>query len=272
MNSAETQLTTAQYQEIARMAYRICGINLFTGKEELVKSRLVKRLRELGLSDFRGYLEYLGKDGSCKELSMMITCLTTNTTHFFRENGHFEFMTAKVLPGLRNRPIRIWSAGCSTGEEPYSIAMSIQETLGISGHHDSKILATDISNKVLDRARHALYDDKMLQELPAGFLQKYFSCVKCDRPRTYAVKDSMKDMVTFAKLNLMDDWPMKGGFDIIFCRNVLIYFDKDTQKGLVRRFHDMLAHGGYLFLGHSESMAGADCGFKYVMPAIYLKN
>jgi chemotaxis protein methyltransferase CheR len=176
-----------------------------------------------------------------------------------------------ILPPLKNRQrISIWSAGCSTGHEPYSIAMELQESSQNIRNCDVRILATDISNRVLAEACEGVYATDSIQGVPQAMLQKYFTCIQ-GKPARYRVSDAIRKMVRFAPLNLMGDWPMRGPFQVIFCRNVMIYFDKPTQQWLVQRFYELLEPGGFLLVGHSESLTGGAHNFKYVQPATYVK-
>ncbi|MGQ9524027.1 MAG: CheR family methyltransferase [Armatimonadota bacterium] len=266
------KLTEDQYARIYRTLKELTGISLSTGKEELVKARLMKRLRALKLPDFDAYLAYVERDETRRELAMMVDALTTNKTSFFREPEHFEYLRRFVLPELAGGPVRIWSAGCSSGEEPYTIAMVLMEELGEGGCRRARILATDISEKVLGKARAAVYDEAALRDVPPMMVAKYFTCVEAKPPRLYRVNDAVREMVKVAKLNLIGPWPMSGPFHVIFCRNVMIYFEKAIQQELVRRFWDMLEPGGYLFVGHAESLVAASHPFRYVRPAVYLKD
>ena len=262
------------FQEISQIVYRTCGIRLVQGKEELVRSRLLKRLRTLGLPDFDAYLQYVSDKKNESEIKVMIESLTTNKTSFFRENPHFEFMRTTILPPLikRGSGVRIWSAGCSSGEEPYSIAILLNEELPYLFRNKLRVLATDISALILEKARKGEYEKESLMDVPVPLREKYFTPVLSGPVPEYRVKDAIKDMVRFANLNLMAAWPMKGNFDLIFCRNVMIYFDHETQQNLVRRFYDMLAPGGYFFVGHSESLIASGCNFKYIRPATYMRE
>jgi len=269
---SSVRLTQAQYARISQLVEGLAGINLAAGKEELVKARLVKRPRALALPDFDSYLAYVERDETRSELAKMVDALTTNKTSFFREPQHFEYLRMHILPGLAGSRVRIWSAGCSSGEEPYSIAMTLREELGEEGCRDARVLATDISERMLEKARAAVYDASALRDVPPSMAGKYFTCVQAKPPRLYRVNDSIREMVRIAKLNMMGPWPMKGRFHVIFCRNVMIYFDKAVQQELVLRFWEMLEPGGYLFVGHSESLVGASHSFRYVRPAVYLKD
>ncbi|MBN2321137.1 MAG: protein-glutamate O-methyltransferase CheR [Acidobacteria bacterium] len=262
------------FQEIGQIVYKACGIRLVHGKEELVRSRLLKRLRALGLPNFEVYMHYVKDKKNEQELKVMIESLTTNKTSFFRENPHFEYMRTSILPGLiaRGSGVRIWSAGCSSGEEPYSIAILLDEEWPCLNRSDLRILATDISTPILEKARKGEYEKELLMGIPAYFREKYFSRILSAPVPTFRINDSIKKMVRFANLNLMAPWPMKGSFDLIFCRNVMIYFDHATQQELVRRFYDILVPGGYLMVGHSESLIASDCDLKYIRPATYMRE
>ncbi len=272
----ETSLTPVklerpQFERISQLVYRFAGINLHSGKQELVNARLTKRLRALGLKNFDAYLEYLKRVNPEGELAAMIEAMTTNKTSFFREPKHFDFLCRVVVPGLTHRKIRLWSAGCSSGEEPYSIAIMLHERIPEFGLWDSRILASDLSTHMLDRAEKGFYDLNRLRDVSPLLVSKYFTCVETRPVRRYQIDESIRRLVHFARLNLMGEWPMKGPFDVIFCRNVMIYFDKPTQEQLVNRFWKLLKPGGYLFVGHSESLAGSHHNFRYVQPAVYTK-
>jgi chemotaxis protein methyltransferase CheR len=269
----QTPLHPADFMKISQILYTIAGIRLTAGKEELVRSRLIKRLRALNLNDFHEYLKFIEQDRTSQELHLMIDLLTTNKTSFFRENQHFEYMRNHILPDLKKSGtgMRIWSAGCSSGEEPYSIAMLMQEEWSQHDCRNVRILATDISDRILTKARAGEYEKENLQDIPAGYVSKYFKMVSTTSTKTYAVQDNIKTMVRFGRLNLMGEWPMKGPFDVIFCRNVMIYFDSETQLRLVQRFRDFLTPGGHLLIGHSESLVSNSGGMKYIQPATYKK-
>ena len=266
------QLTRRQFEVIRDLVYDISGIDLRAGKEGLVQSRLSKRLRKLGLADYDDYLALVESDSSGEELSHLIDLLTTNKTSFFREAQHLDYLAERLLtPAFAERkPVRIWSAGCSSGEEPYSIAMVAKQVPG-GDRSDLRILATDLSTVVLARAKAALYEERHLDGVTPNILREYFQAVKQGKSRVYRVRDDLRAQVKFARLNLMDAWPMKGPFDAIFCRNVMIYFDKETQERLVSRFAGVLAPGGHLFVGHSESLSGIRHGLRYVRPAVYAR-
>jgi len=267
------ELSGAQFTRISELLHRLCGIDLQAGKEGLVKARLLKRLRALRLNDFDQYIHYIEQDKSGGELITMIDALSTNKTSFFREEQHFEFLRREILPALckGSGPIRIWSAGCSSGEEPYSLAIILAESIPNIRHRDVRILATDISTKILAEAREAVYTQDVVRDVPPMLLQRYFTCVQTAPPRLYRVNDQLRAIVRLARLNLMEPWPMAGPFDVIFCRNVMIYFDRPTRETLVRRFWNLLPAKGYLCVGHSETLTGLATEFRYVQPAVYGK-
>jgi chemotaxis protein methyltransferase CheR len=270
---SKTPLHPNDFSQISQIVYEHAGIRLNSGKEELVRSRLIKRLRALGIASFQEYLNHVKEDRTAQELNVMIDSLTTNKTSFFRENQHFEYLRTQVLPTLKNRNdgLRVWSAGCSSGEEPYSIAMLLFEECPGIDRSAMKILATDISSRVLTKARAGEYEEDYIRDVPAPLLAKYFSLVRTNSSRIYRVNDNIRNMVRFARLNLMENWPMKGPFDVIFCRNVMIYFDNASQRDLVHRFSEMVTPGGHLLVGHSESLVASSGEFKYVRPATYMK-
>jgi chemotaxis protein methyltransferase CheR len=269
---SQTELRQSDFQKISQIVYQFSGIRFNTGKEELVRSRLMKRLRALSLHSFSAYLRYVNEDRTSQELRTMIDCLTTNKTSFFREKQHFDYLGAHILPDLKKRAgLRIWSAGCSSGEEPYSIAMLLHDEWA-DIQADVRILATDISERVLSKAATAEYERESILDVPPAYLLKYFTTTRTGSSKTYTVQDNIKKMVRFARLNLMDEWPMKRPFDVIFCRNVMIYFDSATQRQLVQRFCEMLVPGGHLLVGHSESLVANSTGFKYIQPATYMKQ
>ncbi len=269
-------LSEDDFIKISQMVYDHCGINLHDGKKELVRARLAKRLRLGKFTSFPEYMDYVFADKTGREFSMLIDSLSTNLTGFFRESQHFEFMRDKFLPAIMERKkkvsnfkIRGWSAGCSSGQEPYSIAITVLDAIRGSGRWDTKILATDISTKVLEVAKAGTYEAEKLESNPD--IKKHFVQSITNHRKTFTVNQYLKDAIIFRYLNLMGDWPIRGPLDFIFCRNVMIYFDKPTQSNLVNRFWDLLGSGGILFTGHSESLTGIEHKFSYVQPTIYLK-
>ncbi len=268
---SECELTAAQFARITRVLHEHAGIRMREGKEGLVRARLAKRLRKLNFADFDAYLEFVEKEPGRKEFAEMIDALTTNKTSFLREATHFDFLRERIFPELRG-PVRIWSAGCSSGEEPYTLAMLARDAFGEGAKRDVKILATDLSHRVLTTAKTAAYPADTMSDVPNQWLQKYWAKGQDAQGRVvYEAGPSLRSLVHFAKLNLMERWPMQGPFDAILCRNVMIYFDKATQQELVERYWALLRPGGHLFVGHSESLTGLTHRFRYVQPAVYVK-
>jgi len=277
-HAAAATLAEKDFRRISELIQRYCGINLHEGKKELVRARLAKRVRQGGLASFTEYIEYALNDPTHQEFSALVDCLTTNTTSFFREADHFKFLRRALLPSLIDRKrlqksnkIRVWSAACSSGEEPYSLAITILGGMGDPAAWDVRILATDISTRMLERCRVGLYPKERVQPVPPQQRQKYLQAIRIDGETHYEVAQDLRSVVRFRYLNLIEPWPFKGPFDFIFCRNVMIYFDKQTQGRLISRFWDVLAPGGFLFVGHSESLTGIKHSFRYVQPTIYEK-
>jgi chemotaxis protein methyltransferase CheR len=251
-------LDDAAFARIARLARAEAGLALNASKRNMIASRIAKRLRATGHREVGAYLDALESDENAGERQNFVDVLTTNVSHFFREAHHFEILRREVLPALASRAargdrVRIWSAGCSTGQEPYSIAMTVRETLGDGPARHVRVLATDIDNGVLDHAQRGVYSDRQLQGLCPERLSRHFRPV-AGAPGAHEVRSDLRDMVAFRRLNLIADWPLRGPFDAIFCRNVVIYFDAETQADLWPRFRDLLAPDGVLFLGHSERL------------------
>lgn len=266
------QLSPAQFATVQRLAYETFGLDLKAGKESLVVARLAKRLRALQLPDIGAYLRFLGQDKSGEELARLIDSLTTNFTSFLREKAHFDLMRERILPELRQRPeIAIWSAGCATGEEPYTIVFHLLETLGEPLPVRLKLLATDISTRALDVARTGVYSDRRLQEIPDSWARRYLQRGVGGQAGFVRVKPHYQAMIAFGRRNLMEPFEEVGRFDVIFCRNVMIYFDRPTQEALVKRFARQLSPGGWLLIGHSEGLLGMDHGLEHVRPAVYRK-
>ncbi len=253
----EFQYSKDDFNYIRKLIYKVSGIQLSDVKQDMVYSRLARRLRSLELTSFSDYCQFI-EDNYDQEITYTINAITTNLTHFFREVHHFDTLKQRIIPELiKNQPrgkrLRIWSAGCSTGEEPYSIAISLLETLPNFSQWNTKILATDLDSNVVATCKAGIYDKQRIVPVEPGLALKWFS----DNPENsnqVIVDDKLREQIAFNRLNLMNDWPIKGPFDVIFCRNVLIYFDKPTQQKLLSRFYDLLAPGGYLFLGHSEQL------------------
>lgn len=250
------------------------GINL-AKKKTLVEVRLSNLLENKGFHKLSDYMEFVLADRSGQELTELLNRITTNHTFFMREQEHFQFMSKVVLPKLkrtnREKDLRIWSAGCSTGEEPYTLMMLIFDALGLDQvNWDTSLLATDISIKALKIAQAGIYPEEALRNVPDVWKRRYF---KTCPNQEYAVVDEIKQEVIFRTLNLMDEsFPFRRKFQVIFCRNVMIYFDQETKMKLVKKFYDLTEPGGYLFIGHSESISRLESDYDYIMPAVYQKR
>jgi chemotaxis protein methyltransferase CheR len=274
----ELQLTVKEFKKIARLVFESSGINLGPIKKVMVESRLQKRMRALGFSVHSDYCDYLfSEEGLRDELQPMLDVITTNKTDFFREPHHFDFLYRTGLAELSatfrgGRPLRIWSAGCSSGEEPYSIAILLQEFRENVADLQHEILATDISTKVLNKACLGIYDRERISELPISYKLKYFLKSRDPQKKVVRVVPDVRSLVEYRYFNLIyDDMDEMGLFDVIFCRNVIIYFDNPTKKALLQRLHEKLLPGGFLFLGHSETINGMDLAMEQVGSTIYRK-
>lgn len=274
-------LTETDFQKISKLVYEHCGINLKDDKKELVRTRLTKRLRKGNFKTFSDYMKYVLEDKTGKEFSILVDSISTNVTSFFREKQHFDFLRNTFLPALMEKKrrkhdfkIRCWSAGCSSGEEPYSIAITLLDAVHGQGRWDVKVLGTDISTSILETARKGIYNKERVEPVSPLQRQKYLITTRVEKEKVVEVGKNLRDIVIFKYLNLMGDWPVnpRGGVDFIFCRNVMIYFDKLTQERLVNRFWDVLASGGVLLTGHSESLTGIKHKFNYIQPTIYAKS
>jgi chemotaxis protein methyltransferase CheR len=271
MNLMAVQLKEEHFRKISEIVYRSSGINLKKGKEALVRARLAKRLRARGIFNVQKYLDYIESDEGSQEQALFIDVMTTNKTSFFREVEHFYYLRDQVLPTLKGHRLRFWSAACSSGEEPYTLAVWLREHMPDIDSRDVLILATDISRRMLDKARQAVYPAQTLESLPSAQFKKYFTKLDSQPAESYRVVESIRKMVRLAWLNLLEPWPMKGPFSVIFCRNVMIYFDRATQQQLIHRFYELLEPGGYLFVGHSEGLSSINHDFRYMRPATYRK-
>ncbi len=259
--SGEYPLTRRDLTDIAAMIYADAGIYLNDSKASLVYSRLSKHIRNLGLRGFREYCTLVSSPEGAGVRREMLSHLTTNFTRFFRENHHFEHLRDDVLPGLIARArsggrVRIWSAACSDGQEPYSIALTVMSLLPNAADYDFRILATDIDPKILETARAGAYDEGALESVSPAMRKQWFREVDVNGRRKFQIDDRVKKLITFNELNLMAQWPFKGGFDVIFCRNVVIYFDEPTQMKIWSRFASLLPDAGHLYIGHSERVSG----------------
>jgi len=272
-------LTDAEFEQISQMVYDHCGINLHDGKKELVRARLAKIIRQGRFESFSNYMDYVAADTTGQAFSELIDSLSTNLTSFYRESVHFDYLADKFLPELiaqkqRSGQLRLrgWSAGCSSGEEPYTIAITLLEALSDRARWDVKLLATDISTRILKRAQEGVYEQERIEPVPAALKHRYLIMHNKNGHKMFEVSNALRQIIVFKYLNLMEEWPFRGPMDFIFCRNVMIYFDKPTQQRLIDRFYQVLAPGGALFTGHSESLTGIRHSFRYVQPTIYRKG
>jgi chemotaxis protein methyltransferase CheR len=251
-----------EFRRIRALLRERTGIELGDAKRMLCQSRLLRRLRVLGLRGYREYLELLD-DPDSNEHVELVNALTTNVTAFFREMHHFDLLASQVLPPLvaAGRRIRMWSAGCSTGEEPWSLAMTLHEAIGRRPDLDARILATDIDTQVLATASTGIYTDEQVEPVSPVRRRRYLLRGKGEKLGLWRVGEPLRPLVKFHQLNLFAPWPMRGSFDVIACRNVMIYFDAENKAHLLREFRNRLVPGGYLLLGHSESIPGGAEGF-----------
>jgi chemotaxis protein methyltransferase CheR len=249
----EFAFSDQDFRFLADLANRKTGIVLTDAKRDMVYSRISRRLRALGMTNFRQYCELVQGPNGDSEMGNLVNAITTNLTHFFREKHHFEHLQKELLEPLREssgKRLRIWSAGCSSGMEPYSIAMTIRSVFAKSGI-DAKILATDIDTNMLDRGKGGEYPIEEYDNIPPAYRG---GITKGQLSDTMQMPDDLKQLITFNHLNLLEGWPMRGPFDAIFCRNVVIYFDKATQTRLFNRMADLLSPSGWLYIGHSENL------------------
>jgi chemotaxis protein methyltransferase CheR len=257
-------LKDRDFARIRDLAYERFGLHLNDGKQSLVSSRLGKLIRQGRFASFQDYYEHVVNDTSGRALTAMIDCLTTNHTSFLREPDHFSFLAKRIAPEYRGRRLRIWSAACSTGEEPYSVLFTALAEGG-ADPGQVEIRATDISTRVLETARRGIYPPDRLTTAPPEWKTRFLT--KCGDK--YEVKPEYTRLITFERLNLIDKFPGTATYNVIFCRNVMIYFDRETRADLVRRLSQRLDPGGYLFVGHAESLIGIDHSLTYIQPAVY---
>ncbi len=270
-------MLTIQDKDFERLVHFVkqnYGIDL-SKKRQLITGRLSNTILTLGFQSFEDYVDHLIKNKDKKDIEVMLNKLTTNYTYFMREEAHFQFFTDTILPYLvekkKDRVLSIWSAGCSSGEEPYTISMILMDYLGTKASlWDTRVLATDISQNALRAAQNAVYDESSLKDVSKVWKTKYFRRTK--ERGVYTVAPEIKSNVIFRTFNLMDPIKFKIKFDVIFCRNVMIYFDQATKQSLVNRFYQATNPGGYLLIGHSESLNKETTPYKYLKPAIYRKE
>ncbi len=276
-NTREFRFERHHFDLIARLLHQLAGIALAAHKVEMVYARLARRLRDLRLPDFDAYCDLLQSEAGADEIGFLVNALTTNLTSFYRESHHFDFLERTVLPGIRDRNagqpkprLRIWSAGCSSGPEPYTIAMVLSSTIGVELRRwDARILATDIDTHMVEAARRGVYNADGASGIPPAIRSRYTQATTLNGEPAIAMADELKRLITVKPLNLLERWPMSGPFDAIFCRNVLIYFDRPGRTQVIESFARMIGSGGYLFLGHSESLYGVSDSFRQAGPTIY---
>ncbi|WP_320169864.1 protein-glutamate O-methyltransferase [Maridesulfovibrio sp.] len=273
--TATPRMTDADFRKFSDLIKGEFGIKMPLSKKTMLEARLQKRLRALELCSHSHYCDYLFSPGGFeKELTHLIDVVTTNTTDFFREPKHFELMLSTILPDLArrvNRPLKVWSAGCSSGEEPYTLAIVLSEFERNNKNFNFSVLATDISTEILRKAMNAVYPMSKVEVIPMAMKKKYLLKSKDKAKPLVRVAPELRKKVDFRRLNFMEPFPFKDQKDIIFCRNVVIYFDRATQEKLFNQFCKHLHTGGYLFIGHSESISGMDLPVKQIAPTVYQK-
>lgn len=271
----EFQFTDRDFKHIRDFIYEHTGIVLSDAKRDMVYSRLARRLRKLGLASFTDYLDFVSAHED-QELGQFVNALTTNLTAFFRESHHFAHLANDLVASWAADPekqrIRIWSAGCSTGEEPYSIAMTLLDALPDDRSWDVRILATDLDSDVVARAETGIYAENRIDGLDKDLVSRWFMKGKGQQAGMVRVRPELQEIISFRQLNLLHEWPFKGPLDVIFCRNVVIYFDKQTQKKLFNRYADLMPDDGALFIGHSETLFRVSERFRSLGNTIYRKT
>ncbi|WP_320008388.1 CheR family methyltransferase [Maridesulfovibrio sp.] len=270
-----TRMTDADFSKFSKLIKEEFGIKMPPSKKTMLEARLQKRLRALGFSYYSQYCDFLFSPGGFeKELTQLIDVVTTNTTDFFREPKHFELMLSTVLPDLcqrNSRPVKVWSAGCSSGEEPYTLCMVLNEFSERNNNFKYSLMASDISTDILRKAMNAVYPLSKVDVVPMALKKKYLLKSKDKTKPLVRVKPELRSKVDFRRINFMEPFPFKDQKDIIFCRNVVIYFDRVTQYTLFKKFCATLSSGGYLFIGHSESISGMELPVRQIAPTVYQK-
>ncbi|MGE4482366.1 CheR family methyltransferase [Acidocella sp.] len=277
VEKAEFSFTSKDLAVISKIMMSEAGIVLSEAKANLIYSRLAKRVRKLSMKGFSEYCAFVETPDGVEERRELIAALTTNVTRFFREPHHFEHLRSKLLPDLIGKakaghPVRLWSAACSSGQEPYSMALTLLRELPDALRYDIRILATDIDPNVLAVAQAGIYSENALEPVPSNLKQSWFKSLQ-DDPGHWQAKEELRQIISFRKLNLIGNWPMKGKFQAIFCRNVVIYFDNQTQENIWARFVPVLDNNGALYIGHSERVSGgAEQSFVSEGVTIYRKS
>lgn len=267
------KLSDNEFERIVNFIQGNYGIDL-SKKRHLIEGRLSNMLVERGYESFDAYFSDITRRNTKEELNILLNKLTTNHTFFNRETEHFEFFSQEVLPWMedaaKDRDLRIWSAGCSSGEEPYTLAMLLQDYFGVESRKwDKKILATDVNAEVLEHARLGIYSRESVESLKETWKYQYFDRLSKEE---YQIKAELRREIIFRRFNLMEDFPFRRKFHTIFCRNVMIYFSQETKKRLIQKFYDSTDDGGYLFIGMSESLTKGSIPYEYVMPSVYRKG
>jgi chemotaxis protein methyltransferase CheR len=274
--AAPPPLSDAELNAIADLVYRRSGITLHDGKRALITARLQKRLKAGGFRSFSAYLRFVESDASGQELVALLDAIATNHTSFFREPQHFAFLRERIVPEWQaaageRRPFEIWSAACSTGEEPYSLIITLMEALPAADHGRIRVLASDLSTKALSVARAGVYRLDRVQEIPQPLLRKHFERGLGEQEGLARVREQVRAKVTFEQRNLLEE-PPSGSFDVVFCRNVMIYFDRAVQQRVVSMLERRIVPGGYLCISHSEGLSGVSHGLQWVAPAVYRRR
>ncbi|NLE29965.1 MAG: protein-glutamate O-methyltransferase [Phycisphaerae bacterium] len=272
----DIEITTEEYERVRKLVYERAGINLGSNRQHLVQARLAKRIRSESFAGFRDYFRHLDSETNNEEITHLIDAISTNTTFFFRESDHFDFLAESLVSRIKSEKwdekqytLRIWSAACSSGEEPYTLAMVINKILKEYPSINAKILATDISQKILAQACAGQYDAQKIKSVPDEYRRHAFRHIG-KSSSLYEISPEISKYITFAYFNLMTpQYPFKFGFDYIFCRNVMIYFDRPTQESVINRMAQHIRPNGYLIVGHSESLNGLRHKLEYVKPTIY---
>jgi len=272
------EITPKEYELVRQLVYERAGINLGNNRQHLVQARIAKIIRKKRFADFEEYFQFLKSDKTGSEVASLIDAISTNTTYFFREADHFDFLTDSledriVKNGEAPLTIRIWSAASSSGEEPYTIAMVVHQLMQKYPQLSLKMLATDISGQILEKAKVGIYPPERLKNIPKSYVRQYFRKITRAKDTVFEISPELKTLITFAHFNLMSpQYPFKYGFDYVFCRNVMIYFDRQTQLAVVNKIAQHIRPGGYFIVGHSESLNGLKHSLKYVKPTIYMKG
>jgi chemotaxis protein methyltransferase CheR len=271
--AGEARLSDADLSRIVRLVYERSGISLHSGKRALVLARLQKRLRTGGFLSFKAYLEHVERDRSGAEITTLLDAIATNHTSFFREPQHFDFLTKTVLPSFAGgKPFKVWSAACSSGEEPVTIAITVLDALAHATPPSVRLLATDLSTKALATASAGVYKMERVAAIPLDILRRHFQKGLGEQAGTARVAPHVRKVIEYRQLNFLDVTDLNERFDVIFCRNVMIYFDREMQQRVVSLLERHLVPGGYVFISHSESLNGTTHGLRWVAPAVYQRS